>query len=500
MLAPRESLHLRALARAVARRRAARIRVRDGVSGTVDRTLDVLSLAFDASRWLVATADAGEARLRILDLARVVRVRPTRRRSGAPPAGFDPAYFSLQRYLDPDAGPPVQMRVPLPEPLRVLAPALLPGARVRGAPGSRTWHVSASRLDVLDDLLDSLGLPAALHCEPPMPKPPAQRTKPKKKVEARLLDLASFILAQPEGTTRDDIATAFPDDYGGANKVSAEKMFTRDKDALKRLGYHLVAEGDRYHIDAHASAMPKLELSSEEAALIWTAAVGALRFSGHPLREDLESATRKLLAASKGLPPRAAATEEVVAEGKPSSAKWLPKIIEAWDVRRRVKLTYWRVGSDEEVDREVDVYGWASRRGEWIVVGYCHLRNAIRIFYLSRIRSVKLVGKPEAYSVPDDFYIQQWSRQQIWDYRVHPARPAAVRLRGALAKIGPQLLPGASISTNPDGTRTARLEVQNLRGLVRQALAWGPDAELVEPPEGREMAREILAGLEVASS
>jgi hypothetical protein len=32
---------------------------------------------------------------------------------------------------------------------------------------------------------------------------------------------------------------------------------------------------------------------------------------------------------------------------------------------------------------------------------------------------------------------------------------------------------------------------------VRQALAWGPEAELVEPAEGRAMAREILAALSV---
>jgi hypothetical protein len=30
---------------------------------------------------------------------------------------------------------------------------------------------------------------------------------------------------------------------------------------------------------------------------------------------------------------------------------------------------------------------------------------------------------------------------------------------------------------------------------VRQALAWGLEAELVEPAEGRGMAREILAPL-----
>jgi len=47
----------------------------------------------------------------------------------------------------------------------------------------------------------------------------------------------------------------------------------------------------------------------------------------------------------------------------------------------------------------------------------------------------------------------------------------------------------------PDGSRRARLPVRNLRGLVRQVLAWGPDAELLEPAEGRAMARDVLEGL-----
>ena len=67
-----------------------------------------------------------------------------------------------------------------------------------------------------------------------------------------------------------------------------------------------------------------------------------------------------------------------------------------------------------------------------------------------------------------------------------------VRLKGALARIARQLLPGASVTTDEAGARVARLEVRNLRGLARQCLAWGPDAELVAPEDGRVMAREIL--------
>jgi proteasome accessory factor B len=334
----------------------------------------------------------------------------------------------------------------------------------------------------------------------------------KKSHEARLLQLAAWILGQSEPVTRGQIFAAFPREYGG-KPDAAERKLTRDKDALKRLGFNLETEelGGRdeqvgYAIDAWTSMLPPIELAPDEAAAVWTAAVGALRLSLHPMRDELESALRKLVVGVKGLPPRASATEELAPEPAPETEKLLPKLVQAWEQRRRVRISYWRVSEEKVVERDVDVYGWARRRGEWIFVGHDHLRSATRIFYLSRVRALKAVAlaKDEAesrgrrgaqgdYDIPDGFDIRRWSRQQVWEYDVHPPAPAAVRFRGSLAGIAKQLLPGARFATDDAGARVARLEVRNLRGLVRQVLAWGADAEIVEPAEGRAMAREILA-------
>ena len=43
----------------------------------------------------------------------------------------------------------------------------------------------------------------------------------------------------------------------------------------------------------------------------------------------------------------------------------LATLVEAWERRKRITIDYWRVSSNEVVTRTVDVYGWASRRGEW---------------------------------------------------------------------------------------------------------------------------------------
>jgi proteasome accessory factor B len=312
--------------------------------------------------------------------------------------------------------------------------------------------------------------------------------------------------------TRGQIFEAFPDAYDG-KPDAAERKFSRDKDALRRLGFNLETEelGGRdeqigYAIDARTSMLPPIDLTPDEAAAVWTAGVGALRLSLHPLHEELEIALRKLVVGAKGLPPRAAATEELATEHGTDAEKLLPKLVQSWERRKRVRISYWRVASSEIVERDVDVYGWARRRAEWIFVGHDHLRNATRIFYLSRVRALRTVAPPKAeaeararrglegdYDVPRSFDVRRWSRQQIWDYDVHPATAATVRFRGSLAGIAKQLLPSAQVTTDASGARIARLEVRNLRGLVRQALAWGPEAEVMEPPEARATAREILA-------
>lgn len=340
---------------------------------------------------------------------------------------------------------------------------------------------------------------------------PPPRTKKKISTEARLLGLASWILSQPDSVTRQQIYEAFPDAYGG-RPDAAEKMFTRDKEALKRIGFHLETEqlgrddGQvAYFIDPCSYTLPALELGPEEAAVVWAAGATAARFSQHPLREDLESALRKLLVGAKGLPPPAAAAEDLAPEPDPKVDQLLEKLVDAWERRKRVKLGYWRIATGEIVEREVDVYGWASRRGEWLFAGHCHLRKGVRVFYLSRTRSLKVNTKKNAggkadYVIPDDFDIRRWSRQQVWDYDVHAPKAATLRFKGSLARLAKQLLPDAKVATDADGARVARLDVRNLRGLVRQALAWGPEAELVDPPEGRAMAREILAALSGGSN
>lgn len=337
-----------------------------------------------------------------------------------------------------------------------------------------------------------------------MGQPTAAAKTKQKTAEARLLGLASFIIEEGGSVTRKQIYERFPDDYRGS-ALAREKKFSRDKDALHHLGFsveleQVTKEDFAYSIDPQACILPAIDFTPEEATLLWAAGTAALRLSLHPLREELESALRKLMLGARGMPPRAALVEDLAAPPEPAdqkrtaSGKHLATIVDAWERRRQLRLRYWRASEGKDIERDVDVFGWARRRGEWIFVGYCHLRKAVRVFYVSRVRGVSTPkgAKDDGYAIPPDFDIRRWSRQQIWEYLVHPPVAAKIAFRGVLARLAKQLLPGAKVETDATGVRVARLDVTNLRGLVRQALAWGPDAEVLEPESGRAMARAIL--------
>jgi proteasome accessory factor B len=317
----------------------------------------------------------------------------------------------------------------------------------------------------------------------------------------RLLRLATW-LVRKGAATREEIYAAFSKDYVG-DEAAREKKWTRDKRDLRRLGIPVLfqeEEGENgvYVVDPTSASLPRLEFEPAQAAVVWAAGQAALRTHDHPLRGDLEVALRKLVVGARGLPPRAAALETDAAEPDAEQLRdLLGTLTDAVERRKQVKLVYRKPGG-EPTERRVDVYGYAWRRGQWIFVGHDHLRGAVRIFLLERVQSLELAPverkKPD-YRIPADFDLQLWSRQEPWEYLVHEPREVRVRFRGSLAKIAPQLLPRAELSREPDNARVARLVVRNLRGLVRQALAWGPEAEVLEPPEARQLAREILAGV-----
>lgn len=73
------------------------------------------------------------------------------------------------------------------------------------------------------------------------------------------------------------------------------------------------------------------------------------------------------------------------------------KIENAFNNKKTVEIGYFNMASAETIKREIGVYHKTRR----YVIGYCHLRKAMRKFKTSRIVTAKLTNKH--YKIPDNF-------------------------------------------------------------------------------------------------
>jgi len=88
------------------------------------------------------------------------------------------------------------------------------------------------------------------------------------------------------------------------------------------------------------------------------------------------------------------------------AAEHLPKIHTALAERRTLRTRYYSASRDSEDSREVDPYHLTLFNGGLYLVGHCHLRNAIRIFAVERMRTVELTRA--RFEVPASFDAEKY--------------------------------------------------------------------------------------------
>jgi len=164
--------------------------------------------------------------------------------------------------------------------------------------------------------------------------------------------------------------------------------------------------------------------------------------------------------------------------------------------QRTMRIVYQSTGQAAPQPRLLDPYALVHRSGWWYVVGYCHLRQALRSFRVDRITGLELTG--ESFSTPPDFDVRAYLAKEFKD------QPRlAVRLR-----FLPQAAPVAQASRSvwetleeqPDGSIEVTFAAVDLSWAASTVLAYGPMVTVLEPPELRKMvaewAREIAAKYE----
>lgn len=319
----------------------------------------------------------------------------------------------------------------------------------------------------------------------------------------RLLDLIALLLDARDPVSWSQIREAFPDEYGKGGEEAAERKFERDKAALADLGVVIThrpldPEGrEGYVLSREDYYLPAVDFTPEEMAVLYAAGSAALASGAFPGRADLAYALRKIAFVSReepqSAPPRLFVDHGRAGEGLASR---LQVLWEALVARKRVRLRYRGVGRAEPTERDVDPWGMCLRRGVWVLVGYCHLRQGRRTFHVDRIEDVRAHrARPRSpdYEVPPDFDVSEIAREQVWEHRFHAPLTVELALDAELAPMANRLFPNARVEPAPGGGAAVRVRATYLDGLLRRVLPLSPSARVAGPAAALDRARQMLA-------
>ncbi len=250
--------------------------------------------------------------------------------------------------------------------------------------------------------------------------------------------------------------------YGGFSLVRGYKLpplvFTPEEAVAVSLGTSLVHEmwGQLYH-EAAQGALAKLEnvLPDEQ-------------------RQEIAWARRSLVATGMNR-----ADIEMLAPA-------LEKLRRAVRENRRVNMTYQSGSNPHGEKRDLDPYALIHRWGWWYVVGWCHLREALRTFRVDRVSELTLTS--QRFSLPADFDIHQYMAQEWKDI---PQIKVKLRFAPQFASLA-QFSRGywETFDEQTDGSVLVTFSAPEVNGAASNVLAYGPAVTVLEPTEVRQLVKE----------
>jgi predicted DNA-binding transcriptional regulator YafY len=244
---------------------------------------------------------------------------------------------------------------------------------------------------------------------------------------------------------------------------------------------------------ARGYKMPPLMLSPEEAAALALGTGLVEQFWGDLYRAEARSALVKL--------------DQVLPEEQRREVAWARRSLAAVNLHRseteafsptldalrhglhdlqRVRLTYLGQGSPQPTCRDFDTYALVHRSGWWYAVGFCHLRRAVRLLRVDRMRSIERLGT--AYTIPADFDVAEWLTREPMPQPSVLARLHFSAQFAGFVRENTHLL--QDIEWQADGSAIVTLPANDLTYAASMAGSFGPGVTIIDPPELRQMAVE----------
>jgi proteasome accessory factor C len=311
----------------------------------------------------------------------------------------------------------------------------------------------------------------------------------------RLLSLVPYLLTRP-GTRLSDVARTFG---------VTEQQVLRDLELVYMCGLPGYFPGDLIEVDitgsgritlSNADAIGRpLRLSPDEALPLIVGLRMLADLPGLYDRAAVDSALAKLESAA-GSAAASSAAVSVEVEPAGSDPVVLETVEQALREGRRLHLSYYVPARDETTERDVDPMRLSVVDGWSYLQGWCRLADAVRLFRLDRITSIRLLdlaSDPPPEAQPRDLDAGLF-QPGVDDIRVVLDVTPAGRWVS-------EYYPCESVESLPDGRTRLIISTPDTRWVRRLALRLGATGRVVEPIELANViaddARAALAGYQL---
>ena len=241
--------------------------------------------------------------------------------------------------------------------------------------------------------------------------------------------------------------------------------------------------------------LPNLSISANDVSSIARSVLAALEYLGPEEAEPIRLIAERLALSASSL--RDHSWESVsgsihLRNDISISSALLADCETAIRRRRRLEIVYYTAHRNDTLERVLQPYHLHNHQGEWHLIGWCECRQAIRQFFLGRVRLWKLLPAEGAFVRQTDFDVNVYLKQGFGLRHGEELIPVDIRFSPYQARWARERIyhHSQTIEELPDGALILRLQVAGTAEIKRWILSYGPEVEVIAP-EG--LRREIIA-------
>ena len=165
--------------------------------------------------------------------------------------------------------------------------------------------------------------------------------------------------------------------------------------------------------------------------------------------------------------------------------------------RKRLRLLYHGRARDKTTERTVSPLRLVYYRSNWYLDSWCHLRKDFRHFSIDRLHPVAVLDEPAREF--SDVTLDEHFASAYGIFAGAPTATAVLRFTSSAARwvADEQWHPQQEGQVLPDGGYELKVPYRQSQELVMDILKYGPEVEVLDPPELRE---QVAAALEAAAA